>query len=287
MSTAPVSATSIYQEIQSFYQNRQSDLSQLGQALQNGDLAGAQQAYSTLVSLGQEGPFANSEPFYNSSRTQEFETIGQDLQNGDLAGAQAAFAQLTSKQASSSSSSDNAAADTVNLTTPTVANASATSTTDSIYEQLQEYRQERQSDLNQLGQDLQAGNLTAAQQDYATLVALGQSGPNKNGQPFENSTRAQDFSAIGQALQNGDLAGAQGAFANLESTFGKQAQSGPVASNTSPTASSASSNSTNNTSSNTEIVAVAIIELLNNGSASNGVANGIQSTPQNGISVNA
>src|ERR1019366_274341 len=82
----------------------------------------------------------------------------------------------------------------------------------------------RSADPAQLGTDLQAGNLTAAQQDFNTLTALGQSGPNKNGQTFQQAGRAQDFQAIGQALQNGDLAGAQSAFATLEGTFGEQSQ---------------------------------------------------------------
>ena len=64
----------------------------------------------------------------------------------------------------------------------------------------------------------------AAQQDFNTLTALGQSGPNKNGQTFQQAGRAQDFQAIGQALENGDLAGAQSVFATLEGTFGQQSQ---------------------------------------------------------------
>ncbi|MGA9987487.1 MAG: hypothetical protein WBP69_06880, partial [Terriglobales bacterium] len=95
MSTAAVSSSSILQELQSFYQNRQADVRQLGSALQNGDLNGAQQAYNALAALGQSGPFDNSEPFSKSSRTQAFEAVGQALQSGDLAGAQAAFATLT------------------------------------------------------------------------------------------------------------------------------------------------------------------------------------------------
>src|SRR5580658_6254475 len=94
MSTAAVSGQSIFQELQSFYQNRQVDLKQLGSALQSGDLNGAQQAYNALATLGQSGPFADSEPFSKSTRAQAFETIGQDLQAGDLDGAQAAFAKI-------------------------------------------------------------------------------------------------------------------------------------------------------------------------------------------------
>ena len=87
MSTAAISSLSILQELQSFYQTRQTDLKQLGAALQNGDLVTAQQAYSALQSLGQNGPFSNSEPFSNTNRAQAFAALGQALQSGDLAGA--------------------------------------------------------------------------------------------------------------------------------------------------------------------------------------------------------
>jgi len=197
MSTSAVSSSSIYQELQSCYQNRHSDLQQLGSALQSGDLNDAQQAYNALASLGQSGPFASSEPFSKSSKGQAFEAIGQALQSGDLAGAQTAFAKLTGNQSSSSSSSQTTPATVVTLsdTQPDTATASATTataTTDttSIYQQLSAYRQERRSDVAQLGQDLQAGNLSAAQTDFNALTTLGQSGPNANGQPFQNSTRA-------------------------------------------------------------------------------------------------
>src|SRR5580704_802620 len=88
MSTAAVSSSSLYQELQTFYQDRKTDLTQLGQALQAGDLTDAQTAYNALTTLGQSGPFANSEPFHNTQREQDFTAIGQALQSGDLAGAQ-------------------------------------------------------------------------------------------------------------------------------------------------------------------------------------------------------
>jgi len=150
-----------------------------------------------------------------------------------LAGAQAAFATLTGNQSNSSNATQSTPATIVTLsdTQPDTATASATTataTTDttSIYQQLSAYRQERRSDVAQLGQDLQAGNLSAAQTDFNALTTLGQSGPNANGQPFQNSTRAQDFQAIGQALQSGDLADAQSAFATLAATFGGQGREG-------------------------------------------------------------
>lgn len=217
MSTAAISGSSIFQEIQTFYQTRQADLKQLGSDLKSGNLSGAQQDYQSLTTLGEDGPFANSQPFSTSSRTQDFATIGQDLQSGDLAGAQTAFTALTGKQ------------NTAQATPASQTNASAVTTNNpsSIYEQLQAYRQQRLADVAQLGQDLQAGNLTAAQQDFNTLTTLGQSGPNKNGQAFQRTDRAQDFQAIGQALQSGDLAGAQSAFTSLAGTFGQGQSSTP------------------------------------------------------------
>jgi hypothetical protein len=207
--TQPNSSPSIFQEIQSFYQSRQADLNQLGSALQSGNLSGAQQAYSSLAALGQDSPFANSGPFSNALRAQTFNAIGQDLQAGNLAEAQTAFGSLTAKLGGSTTST---------LGAP----SSIAAVASSIYQQLQAYREQRASDLNQLGQDLQAGNLTVAQQDFNNLSALGQSGPNKNGQPFQRADREQDFQAIGQALQSGNLAAAQSSFASLSGTFQNQ-----------------------------------------------------------------
>src|SRR5450631_3009460 len=227
MSTNAVSSLSILQELQSFYQNRQADLKQLGSALQSGDLAGAQQAYRALAVLGESGPFANSEPFSKSSRAQAFDAIGEALQAGDLARAQASFVTLTAKHTTSPPITPaaivNLAGAQHNIEPLTTNNSS------SIYQQLQAFRQQRQTDLAQLGQALQSGDLAGAQAAFDTLTALGQSGPNKNGATFARADRNQDFQTIGQALQNGDLAGAQAAFANLSSTFGKQSQQAQTA----------------------------------------------------------
>jgi hypothetical protein len=128
MSTAAVSTSSLYQELQAYFQQRGSDLGQLGQALQNGNLAAAQQEFNAIQTLGQSGPFANGDAFKISQRQQDFAAIGQALQSGDLAGAQQAFAQLEStfhhQQAQSTQS---APAVVVNLSTP----ASSTSATTS------------------------------------------------------------------------------------------------------------------------------------------------------------
>jgi|HubBroStandDraft_6_1064221.scaffolds.fasta_scaffold45534_3 hypothetical protein len=96
MSTAAVSSSSLFQEFQAYFQQRGSDSQQLGQALQAGDLADAQQDYNAIQTLAQSGPFANGAAFAVSARQQDFAAVGQALQAGDLAGAQQAFAQLQS-----------------------------------------------------------------------------------------------------------------------------------------------------------------------------------------------
>jgi hypothetical protein len=60
--------------------------SQLGNALQSGDLSAAQSAYTTLS----QSPAAQG----NGPFAQALQQIGQDLQSGDIAGAQKALAAL-------------------------------------------------------------------------------------------------------------------------------------------------------------------------------------------------
>jgi outer membrane protein assembly factor BamD (BamD/ComL family) len=83
----------------------------------------------------------------------------------------------------------------------------------------------------QLGQDLQSGNLQAAQQDYTNLQqgvqqSVGQqvgghhhhhhAGGAQNSSQHSNPI-AQAFSTLAQDLQAGNLSGAQSAFATLQS----------------------------------------------------------------------
>jgi len=144
-----------------------------------------------------------------------------------LARAQTDFATLAAGQLAKGSQATPATV--VNLASAQPVTSPPVYNNSSIYQQLQAYRQQRAADLVQLGKDLQGGDLKAAQQDFNALTTLGQSGPNKNGQTFQQANRNQSFAAIGQALQSGDLAGAQSAFANLESTFGKQNQQAQTA----------------------------------------------------------
>ena len=94
MSTPAVSSSSLYQQLNQYYQTRSSDQQQLGQALASGNLASAQTAFNNIVSLGQSGPFQSGNPYYLSQREQDFTAVEQALQSGDLAGAQQAFTAL-------------------------------------------------------------------------------------------------------------------------------------------------------------------------------------------------
>jgi hypothetical protein len=96
MSTSAVSGSSLYTQLQQYFQTRTSDVQQLGQALGSGDLAGAQTAFNAITTLGQSGPFASGDPFRNSTREQDFAAIGTALQSGNLGDAQQAFASLES-----------------------------------------------------------------------------------------------------------------------------------------------------------------------------------------------
>lgn len=73
------------------------------------------------------------------------------------------------------------------------------------------------NELQQLSQDLQSGNLTAAQQDYATLS---QSGPLANSQ--STNPLVQDLQAVGTALQGGNLTAAQQAFTTFQNAVQQQ-----------------------------------------------------------------
>lgn len=130
MSTAPVSSSSIYQELQQYFQQRSSDQQTLGKALSSGDLAGAQQAFNAIQALGQDGPFASGDAYKISQRQQDFAAVGQALQAGDLQGAQQAFAALQATfqrapQPQTQQPSDQTPAVVVNLSLPAATSSSA------------------------------------------------------------------------------------------------------------------------------------------------------------------
>jgi hypothetical protein len=69
--------------------------------------------------------------------------------------------------------------------------------------------QTAKNQFQQLGQDLQVGNLTQARQDYNSLTQ------NLSGRRI-NGTLSQDFSVLGQALTSGNLSGARQAYSVIQ-----------------------------------------------------------------------
>jgi hypothetical protein len=129
MSTSAVSGASLNQELQSYFQTRNSDVQQLGKALSSGNLEQAQVAYNNITAVGQGGPLAGGNSFRVPQREQDFQAIGQALQSGDLAGAQSAFAAL---KATSNGAGETPPSTAGGDTPPSTASAPPSSTTPEI-----------------------------------------------------------------------------------------------------------------------------------------------------------
>jgi DNA-binding FadR family transcriptional regulator len=99
MSISAVSSnvTAYQTNAQNSFRERRADFQQLAQALQSGNMTGAQQAFAALQQAGSSSgaqgqsspPSGQSNPLAN-----DFSTLGQALQAGDLSSAQKAFATL-------------------------------------------------------------------------------------------------------------------------------------------------------------------------------------------------
>ncbi len=92
MSISAISAAQTSYQPSSSQSTFAQDFSQLLSSLKSGDLAGAQQAYSSLSQLQSSGQGPSANP--NSPASQALSQIGQALQSGDLSGAQQALASL-------------------------------------------------------------------------------------------------------------------------------------------------------------------------------------------------
>jgi hypothetical protein len=80
---------------QKYLAERRPEVKQLQEALQSGNLSGAEAAYNNLVSLGKTVLHRNN-PFVWTNRAADFSAIGGALQSGNLAAAQQAFSALES-----------------------------------------------------------------------------------------------------------------------------------------------------------------------------------------------
>jgi outer membrane protein assembly factor BamD (BamD/ComL family) len=89
----------------------------------------------------------------------------------------------------------------------------------SVQTQVQQFQQEFQ----QLGQDLQSGNLSAAQSDFSGLTSSQQS---TFLQPPSNSPITQGLNQLSQDLQTGNLSGAQADYKAIQQDFQSQSLHG-------------------------------------------------------------
>ena len=172
----------------------------------------------SIVGIAGSNLFQNTVAQQTQNRFQQiqsqFQKLGQDLQSGNLTQAQSDFATLTQELPNGVHFSASSAT--------SAASATASSNSNPILAAFQS-----------LGKDLQSGNLTAAQQDFATIQqsaqqaqAVGQphhghhrhhSAGAETGANSPISTLQQDFTSLGQALQSGSLPTAQQAYASLQS----------------------------------------------------------------------
>jgi outer membrane protein assembly factor BamD (BamD/ComL family) len=137
---------------------------------------------------------------------QEFQQLGQDLQAGNLSAAQADLATLEHNAPAQSASS-----------------AASSSTASQSSNPIQQA-------FNQLAQDLQSGNLTAAQQDYTNIQQNVQSQASHvhhrhhhgsgQAQSAAQNTISQLFAQLGQDLQSGNTSAALQAYNALQPDLG-------------------------------------------------------------------
>ena len=152
---------------------------------------------------------------------EEFQQLDKDLQSGNLTAAQADYVTLQEDL------EERDAASSIQAQAQTQTQTQAPTQTQSS--------NPIAAAFGQLSQDLQAGNLTAAQTDYATIVqdfsqAGGGSSPSGTPAPSGTSSQsgnpiAQEFQQLGKDLQAGNLTSAQADFATLQQNFSPAASS--------------------------------------------------------------
>ncbi len=103
-----------------------------------------------------------------------------------------------------------------------VAGISSSNLFDFNTQSVQSRKQQFQQQFQQLGQDLQSGNLSAAQTDFTTVQ---QSGPQISSTSSNQNTSpiAQDFKQLSQDIQSGNISAAQQDYAKIQQDFQSQA----------------------------------------------------------------
>ncbi|MFZ3264429.1 MAG: hypothetical protein WA172_10550 [Terriglobales bacterium] len=148
------------------YQLQNSQLQQLGQDLTSGNLSAAQSDFATLQQAFTQ-PSAVPTSSTSNPVTQAFQQLSSDLQSGNLTAAQKDYSTIQQDLQSPSRHLH-------------------------MHHRMQPDSSNQNpllQDLNQLGQDLSASNLTAAQQAYASLQ-----------QGLGSATATSGTNIVGQAL---------------------------------------------------------------------------------------
>jgi hypothetical protein len=147
MSVAGISSSNLFDFNSQSVQNRKQQFQQLGQDLQSGNLSAAQTDFTTLQPSGPQ--ISSSSTNQNTSPiAQDFKQVSQDIQSGNISAAQQDYAKIQQDFQSQSARKH-----------AHHHHQGGGSGGGSAITQL----------LQELGQDLQTGNLTAAQQAYGTL----------------------------------------------------------------------------------------------------------------------
>lgn len=198
--------TDLSQQENPFRQVRQ-NFQQLATAIQNGDLSGAQAAYSSIQQLLGSGSASSWSSNSGGSATlqNDFSALGSALQSGDISQAQSAFSQLQSDARAAAQQSGAGAGWGSGLIAGQDQYVSAQGQ-NPVEEALQDYAH--------LASDVQNGDLADAQSAYSSLQQLVQA---YQGPSSSNSTIQNDFAALGQDLQNGTVSATQSAFSQLQS----------------------------------------------------------------------
>lgn len=75
---------------------------------------------------------------------------------------------------------------------------------------------QRQTTFQQLGQDLQSGNIAAAQQDFVNLTKALSSSAQTSGRSATQTTMAQELQKLGEDLQSGNTSAAQVDYSQIQ-----------------------------------------------------------------------
>jgi outer membrane protein assembly factor BamD (BamD/ComL family) len=154
MSISAISGSSYsdYSTQNSLFQQIQKEFQQLGSDLQSGNLSAAQQDYVTLQQ--DMSPTSDSSSQSANPLEQAFSQLSQDLQSGNLTAALQDYQTIQKDLQSQASQWSQSTQGTEGA---------------GKHHHHGGEKNEISQLMNQLGQDLQSGNLTAAQQDFSSL----------------------------------------------------------------------------------------------------------------------